>query len=90
MPIAESNPCIIFPPIQPLTHIVSQGDYEIVDGLFDLSILSRVPMDTGRLTVNMTFLQKIPETKKTRQLLCLDAIVTLTQSKTGHRPRRRP
>lgn len=53
--------------------------------MFDLSILSRIPIDPGRLLVNLSLFdyRPISSTERVRrELLCVGVEVTITQAKT--------
>lgn len=50
------------------------------NNLLDLSILSRVPIDPGKILVNLTFFD-YPVEKQARQMFCVMAEVTITQAK---------
>lgn len=63
---------------------ILQGDYHVENGLFDLGIISRIPMEPERLNVNLTLGGYAigDESKLKKPLICLDVKVTITQSKT--------
>lgn len=52
------------------------------NSIFDLGIITRSPIDPGKILANLSFFD-YPMEKKARQLLCLAVEVTITQTKSS-------
>lgn len=61
-----------------------QGTFKVTCGSFDLSVLSRIPIDPGKIYVNLTLQDSIKSatnSRMRRELLCIGTVVTITHSK---------
>lgn len=59
-----------------------QGIYHVENSIFDLGIITRTPIEPGKILVNLSFFDYPYETeRRKRMLVCLAIEVTITQAK---------
>lgn len=69
-----------------------QGTHRVIDGEFDLTLIRRIPIDPEKLSVNLTLFEYVPDERNhrnliKRQLICLNAVVTITLTKSSNATR---
>lgn len=59
-----------------------QGVYHVENSIFDLGIITRTPIEPGKILVNLSFFDfPYEEERRKRHLVCLGVEVTITQAK---------
>ncbi|XP_031618261.1 uncharacterized protein LOC116337652 [Contarinia nasturtii] len=66
----------------PLRCPIKAGTYHVENSTFDLSLVSRIPIDPCTLMINLTIFDYFPvSNRKRRDLVCISVKVTVTQIK---------
>ncbi|XP_031624903.1 uncharacterized protein LOC116341767 [Contarinia nasturtii] len=72
----------------PLSCPLKMNTYHVDDSVFDLSLLSRIPVDPCKMSINLSFYDYPHESeRKKRHLLCISLDLRITQARSGERVR---